>query len=147
MKNASKNSMSKLKIKGNEVDDKTLIEEEILSFFTALFNGHHDKDLFDTGSPFVPDFSKLDTFLTGLSRLPDADKEELEHQMTLDDLEYVVKQSANKESPGLDGLSYEFYKATFNIIKFDLLKVFQCQLDRKNINSSNERVCQDCAQN
>ena len=47
--------------------------------------------------------------------------------------------SSNNKSPGLDRISYEFYKATFNIIKHELLEVFQCQLDRNEIIESNKK--------
>ena len=41
------------------------------------------------------------------------------------------------QSPGLDGLSYELYQETFQIIKEDLLEVYLCQLRRRRIIESN----------
>ena len=35
--------------------------------------------------------------------------------------EYIVKDCKKNKSPGLDGLSYEFYQVTFPIIKDVLL--------------------------
>ena len=36
----------------------------------------------------------------------------------MEELEYIVKKScATNKSPGLDGLVYEFYQETFDIIK------------------------------
>ena len=55
---------SGLKIDNRIVTDKDVIEKEVVGFFTALFNGHHGKDLVNTGVPFVPDWSSLDDFLT-----------------------------------------------------------------------------------
>ena len=37
----------------------------------------------------------------------------------------------------MDGISYEFFKVTLEIIENDLLKVFQSQLDRRRIIDSN----------
>ena len=76
---------------------------------------------------FVPDFSGLDSFLDGLGSLPDMAKDELESAMTVEELRYI----------GLDGISYEFYKITVDLIQEDLLKVFQCQLDIKRMVESN----------
>ena len=58
--------------------------------------------------------------------------------MDLDDLRYVVMNCASNKSPGIDGLSYEFYQVALDIIQHDLLEVYQCQLDRKFIVQSNK---------
>ena len=44
-------------------------------------------------------------FLDGLNKLPDMDRNEIEQDMTMDELEEIVKNSATNKSPGLDGLS------------------------------------------
>ena len=137
MKNIKKNSLSQLKINGVVVSDPKVVEEKVTNFFNALLNGHHDTSLVDTGTPFVPDFSGLDAFLEGLGSLPDIARDELETAMTLEELRYIIKDSQNNKSPGLDGISYEFYKITLDLIQEDLLCVFQCQLDRKRIVDSN----------
>ena len=49
-----KHDLSSLKINWKVETDSSLIEKQVLSFFNALFNGHHNMDLIDTGSPFVP---------------------------------------------------------------------------------------------
>ena len=145
MKNAEKNSLSKLKIEGQVEGDNGLIENEVIRFFNALFNGYHNSNLVNTGRPFVPDFSNLDQFLDGLGTLADEDRDNMEQEITMDELEYVVKNSANNKSPGLDGLCYELYKKTWPLIKDDLLSVFQCQLGRKRLLASNKegvtRLC------
>ena len=64
----------KLKINGSVVSDETVIEDKVLGFFYALLNGHHDTHLVDTGVPFVPDYSGLDTSFEGLESLPDIAK-------------------------------------------------------------------------
>ena len=74
-----------------------------------------------------------------LPSLTDEIRDNLTTNIELDELKYIIKQSANNKSPGLDGLTYEFYKATFHIIQNELLEVFQCQLDRNNIISSNKK--------
>ena len=78
MKNASKNTLSKLKVDGEVETNAELIEEEVVTFFKALFNGYHNVNLFNTGTPFVPNNTNLPEFLNGLGRLTDLDQKELE---------------------------------------------------------------------
>ena len=138
MKNAKNNSLNKLKINGSVVSDDNIIEDKVTRVVYALLNGHYDTNLVDSGAPFVPDYTGLDTFFEGLRSLPDLAKEELEENMTIEKLRYIVKEGANNMSPGLDGLSYEFYKVTLDLIQEELLEVFQCQLDRQRIVKSNK---------
>ena len=69
MKNSVKNSLSKLQIEGEVQDDATVIENEVLTFFNALFNGYHDSNLVNTGMPFRPDYTHLGKFLDPLTKL------------------------------------------------------------------------------
>ena len=43
----------------------------------------------------------------------------------------MVKSCANGKSPGLDGLTYEFFKRTWHVIGQTFTKVLQTQLDRE----------------
>ena len=54
------------------------------------------------------------------------------------ELEEIVKECDRNKSPGLDGISYEFYQNTFPIIKNDLLAIYRCQLSREAIIKSNK---------
>ena len=92
----------KLKVNGSIVDDQEQIEGFVVAFFNALFNGHHNADLEDTG------VSNLNTYLDGLYTLPDDVRDGLTSCITLDDIRQVVLGSANNKSPGLDGITYEF---------------------------------------
>ena len=121
IKNAAKNNIKSVKI-GNVVsEDKDTVEVEITTFFHALFNGHHDTGLKDTCEPFKAVNGHLDFFLKDLSALPDHEREDLVKDMKNEELEEIVKNCDHNKSPGLDGLSYEFYQESFSIIKEDLL--------------------------
>ena len=124
------NGISSLKIQGRVVSDSLAIEQEVVHFFTALLNGHHDTKLDDTGSPFTPDFSNLDEMLKDISSLDQSESIGLESNLEYDELELVVKNCPTNKSPGLDGLSYEFFKCTWTVIGQTFLSVLQCQLDR-----------------
>ena len=41
----------------------------------------------------------------------------MEHELTIDELHNVVKNSANCKSSGSDGITYELYKATWDSIQ------------------------------
>ena len=65
----------------------------------------------------------LDTFLTGsIGRLEDHERDALDRPFTADELKDCVKSLPNNKSPGLCGLSNEFYKKVFHIIGNDYLK-------------------------
>ena len=135
-----------MKIDGKICDDKKKIEEEVLKYFGALFNGHHDRNLVDRGEPFVPDNSKLPDFLAGLGKLSNESKASLVRELTYEDVEDIVKNECeNNKSPGLDGIPYEFYKATWVIIGHDFAKVLQTQLSRLKLLESDKhgatRLC------
>ena len=137
MKNSKKCNLNQLKINGEIVNEEKVIEEKVTSFFKALLNGHHDRNLEDTGSPFSPDWSHLDEFLDGLGRLDDDQRDNMHRDIEFDELENVVKSCEANKSPGLDGISYELYQKMWHILGKDLLEVFSCQLEKKEIVESN----------
>ena len=138
MKNAAKNNIKSLKIENIVSEDEVTIEEEITQFFHALFNGHHNTSLKDTGKPFEADDNYLNYFLQDLSALSDNERDNLVKEIQIEELEQIIGKCDHNKSPGLDGLCYEFYQETFSIIRNDLLKILQCQLDRTRIVESNK---------
>ena len=136
-KNHKKNTLESLKIGDQETSDKDKIEAEVLKYFGALFNGHHDRNGEDTGRPFVPDFADLPDFLDGLGKLSQSSQDSLQKGLSYEQVTFVItKKCARNKSPGLDGLPYEFYQATWNIIGHDFAKVLQCQLERVKLMES-----------
>ena len=57
----------------------------------------------------------------------------------------VIKQCDHNNSPGLDGLPYEFYQSTWNIVGHDFVQVLQVQLQRISLIESDRhgatRLC------
>ena len=125
-----KNDLSDLKINGNVCSNPNEIEKEVINYFHALFNGHHNRDMVNTGSPFTPDNSGLSDLLQDLSSLDDNQRSKLEEDIDIEEMDIIVSECANNKAPGLDGISYEFYKATWSIIRKPIVMVLQCQLDR-----------------
>ena len=59
--------------------------------------------------------------------------EDLCRHFTLDELLDAIFSFKNGKSPGPDGLTIEFYKYAFSIIKHDLLSMFNSFLDKEMI--------------
>ena len=108
------------------------VEAEVSSYFTALFHGRHVASAatgpVDSGVTFQPDETLFPSFLTGLPTLSPEQRSGLEEPFTLVELEAVVEAAASKKSPGLDGLSYEFYRATFHDVGPPLLEAYNAML-------------------
>ena len=138
-KNFLKNNHGELKINGTVTNDKGQIETKVMKYYGALLNGHHNRDLFDTGQPFASDDTYLQDFLTGLGKLSPGSKAKLVEDLTFEQVEEVVKKECDyNKSPGLDGISYELYKVTWDIIGRDFTKVLQVQMARFKIIDSNQ---------
>ena len=117
--------------------DNATIENTVVEFFSALFNGHHDTSLNDTGCPFTPNNTFLHEFLDNLPCLGHQDAEKFQEEVTIEELGEVLKDCATIKSPGLDGFPYEFYRTTWSVIGSTFTKIIKNQLDRGSIIVSN----------
>ena len=84
----------------------------------------------DSGHPFVPDLNLFTAFTSHLSQLAEGQHEGLEAPFQLMELMATVEATPTGRSPGLDGLPYEFYKATFHTTAPHLLAACQAALTR-----------------
>ena len=133
-----KNNINELKINGIKVDDHGILEQTVKNYFGALFNGHHNSKLEDTGSPFIPDDSHLADFLTGIGTLSEEESKAMETPIEMEELDFIIKKCKRNKSPGLDGLPYEFFKETWTVISEDFRDILQCQLDRAKLIESDK---------
>ena len=129
----TRNNIQKLKREDIVLSDPHVIEEEVIKYFEALFNGYHDTSLRSRGFPFVPDNSNISDLLSDLSVMTSDESLKLEVPISIEELECVVKECKVNKAPGLDGLSYEFYRCTWPVIKDTFLDVLQCQLERTRL--------------
>ena len=126
---SQKRKLSKLKLANAGVtEDEDLIAEECWTFFDALLNGRHDRDLQDTGRPFQPSHEHLPEFLAGLPTLSEQRSEMLVAPLLKEELEDALKQSQRGKSPGLDGLSYELYRTAWDVIGEDYFSAMKAVL-------------------
>ena len=109
----------------------------ITKYFSALFQGCLDANGEINETPFEPDFSQLDYFLDGVGTLPDIAAESMVSEVNLEEVVEVIKAAASNKSPGLDGISYEFYKKEINAIAPILVKCFNAQLSHLKLCPSN----------
>ena len=138
-KNFSKNNLSSLKIDKKVISDKATIEAAVLDYFGALFNGHHDRNGVDSGQPFKPDYSGLPDFLSNISCLSQDSQTSLIKDLSFEEIKNIVlKDCASRKSPGLDGIPYEFYQVTWDIIGQDFVQVLQTQLQRIRLMESDK---------
>ena len=114
-------------------EDLKKIEENTVAFMDALLNGRQDRNLVDTGVTFQPDYTDLEDFLSNLSQLSQASQDSLVVPLSSEEVKEVLKSCENGKSPGLDGLTYEFYKKTWPVIGDTLTMVLQTQLDRARL--------------
>ena len=133
MKKTGSNNIKKMKFRDENgqvqvTEDSDVIADHAVSFYDALFNGRHDKNLIDTGHPFLPSEEYLMKFLSPLSTLSEESQVRLVRDLTYEEVKQLVKECPTGRSPGLDGLPYEFYKATWDVIGQDFTEVLKAQL-------------------
>ena len=77
----------------------------------------------DKFKPFRSDRRLYEKFLNFLPLMNenDVDLQNLMKRVTLDELWDVIKTFLNNKTPGIDGISIEFYKKCFHVIKYELL--------------------------
>ena len=89
-KNFKRSSLQNLKIGDNVTSDRKTIETEVVKYFGALFNGHHDRVGLDTGEPFIPDYTDLPEFLQGLGSLSHESQPKLVKNRTYEKLTSIA---------------------------------------------------------
>jgi len=119
---------------GTILTDPGEVEQEVSAYFKALFHGRHRAseerpEPFDSGSPFQEDFSRVGQFLEDLPQLEEEERERLEAPFLLSELEAAIQKAETGKSPGLDGLPYEFFKATLGLIGPRMLAALNSMLE------------------
>lgn len=134
-KKGAENSIEKLLLHGQEVNDPVQCEREVIGFYEPLFNGRQGRP-----QPFIMDEGVLQEFLTDrVGKLQDHDRDALDQPFTEEELKVCIKSLPNNKSPGLCGMSNEFYKKVYHIIKSDYLAVQNGMCTRGKISPSMRR--------
>ena len=113
---------------GNKViNDPPKILEEMRQFYEQLFK---EKKCIDIKE------STLSSIENNLPKLKEYDKEHIEREITLEELNKIVTKSKNNKSPGPDGYSNEFYKTVWPTLKILLLKLLNSFRNKNILNPS-----------
>ena len=87
----------------------------------------------------MPEYGDLPDFLQDLGSLSQGSQDKLVKNLDYEKVtSIVIKKCARNKSPGLDGLPYELYQVTWDIIGRDFVEVLQCQLDRVRLVESDQ---------
>ena len=102
--------------KKKTINNPTDILEEMKIFYENLYRERDTEDFNDNNHAQV---------INNLTKLDNTDRLQLEKEISIADLEYIVHKSKNNKSPGPDGFSNEFLKIFWNQIKLLLLKLIK----------------------
>lgn len=108
--NKEKTQVKALEIGGETITDRQVIENEIIRFYTNLYDQQDCvQDTF---------FNPRNTVDFNLPQ-----NRELMKDITEDELWHAIKTSQSRKSPGCDGLTKNFYVECWEIIKTELLEI------------------------
>ena len=100
--------ITKLNQNGNIIQDTKKITEEECQFYSNLYKKKFQSDDCD---------AFMESVNENVTKLTDEDKLLLDKDVTLIEIETALKQMKNGKSPGIDGLSIEFFKTFWSDIK------------------------------
>ena len=117
VKKGGRGVVSKLsKVIGNRkviIDNRDEIKTMTEDFFSQLFQGHHRANGTIEDAPFEPNFTHLPEFIEGVGKLSDEESKAMIKEVTVEEVLEVITEGSSNKSPGIDGLTYEFYKRIF----------------------------------
>ena len=94
MKKGKTRSLDRISVKIGEekviIEDKKIIHDSTVSFFSSLFQGYHLEGETFGDTPFEPDFSNLLTYLEGIGEMNEEEAEEMIAEITLEEVEEAV---------------------------------------------------------
>lgn len=96
----SKKRICKLKINDIVIEDPSQINEEVQLFYSDLYSSNFHKE--DCESFFTQ-------IKSNIKRIGENDKIRLEDKINLQEIENALKKMKNGKSPGIDGLTSEFF--------------------------------------
>ena len=115
---------------GNIITDKCEIQKQIKRFYENLYTSKYSNE---------PDFTQLEN-LHGISKLSQNEKDKCENPITEDECYKTIKLFQNNKSPGVDGLSKEFYETFWPKLKNKLLAVYNQSLEKGYMTTSQRQA-------
>ena len=131
IKQQNKNWTAILDKSGNTVEGIENIQQIQKEFYEDLYKSQN----------LTHNESTINEFLEFMDqRLSEEEREELERDITLEEMEKVVKLMPNNKSPGLDGIPIEFYKQYWELIGDEVHKIISEALDGGELTTSQRRT-------
>ena len=126
-KNFVSKNIRELKIGNKTINNPKDILEEMKIFYNNLYKHKEHLDIEDT---------ELNRVRDSLPKLNNADRENMEKEITMEELGFIIKKSKNNKSPGASGFSNEFYKIFWPNIKILLLNLLNYYRENGKLNTS-----------
>ncbi|TWW61078.1 Transposon TX1 uncharacterized 149 kDa protein ORF 2 [Takifugu flavidus] len=98
---------------GQELVELGQIRKRAVEFFSSLYE-----------SEYCRDDGLFDEFCEDLPRVSEETNSRLDRPLQLDELQAALLSMKGRKSPGVDGLTVEFFKAFWGIVAHDWLEVF-----------------------
>ncbi len=111
--------------RGETVTDLVGILEIAQNFYTNLFKKS------------VTDDKCVDTVIDSVSaEISEDDKNDCDSDIRIEEIKHAINSMQIRKSPGIDGLTSEFYKSFVDVLAPMLLKVFKCMEQLKEVPES-----------
>ena len=108
--NSSNKSISNIIVEGKDVTDQKLVNTEIKKYYENLYSQN------------TTDHKKLDEILKDIPKLDKEDMEKTQGQISYKECLKALKGLQNGKTPGIDGITTDFYKFFWNDINVILLE-------------------------
>jgi len=86
------------------------------------------------------DIGCMEDLFKELPKLTDAQRNQMDFEIDIDEITQAVNQLSSGRVPGIDGLPSEFYKQFWDLLKDDLFDVFKSSYKRKELPTSCKRA-------
>lgn len=113
----SATNILKLRVNGNLTSETSILKETLFKHFKQKFEKSPDTDT---------DYENVLSYLR--NKLDQNDQQSLMDPISVDELKTALIHASKRSSPGLDGLCYEFYSVHFDLLKDDLVNLFNSYL-------------------
>ena len=120
---------------GNTVDEREQVSEVIHDFYKNLFDLDREVEV-----KIANNDTKLQTFLAECEEICNDEREQCESDITNEDIEEIIESHLTpNKSPGNDGLTSNFYKERYKLIKDDLYNALKQAIEEEELSESQKQ--------